>query len=51
MSSDTLPHKIDHDEEVGDLSGGDYNDPYWLDIDWACDKSYNWHILGQYGLC
>jgi len=51
MSSETLPHKVDPDEEVGDLSGGDCDVPYWLDIDWVCDKSHNWQILGQYGLC
>ena len=51
MSSETLPHKVDPDEKVGDLSGGDCDVPYWLDIDWVCDKSHNWQILGQYGLC
>ena len=49
MGSETLPHKVDPNEDVRDLSEGDYDAPIWLIVwcMWVCDESHIGYLLGR----
>ena len=49
MSSETLPHKVGPNEDVRDLSRGDYNSPIWLIVwyAWVCNESHIGYLQGR----
>ena len=49
MGLKTLPHKVDPNEDVRDLSGGDCDAPIWLIVwyVWVCDESHIEYLLGK----
>ena len=52
MGSETLPYKMDPNEDVRDLSGGDCDAPNLIDCVMCvvCDKSHIGYLLGRFGL-
>ena len=51
-SSETLPHKVGPNEDVRDLSEGDYDTSIWLIVwyVWVYDESHIGYLLGKSGL-
>ena len=49
MGSKTLPHKMDPNEDVRDLSEGDCGAPIWLIMwcVWVCDEFHIGYLLGR----
>ena len=45
-------HKVGPNEDVSDLSGGDYDVPIWLIVwyVWVCDESHIGYLLGRFEL-